>query len=316
MLAVLAWKAGIKPQRGIPHQVNGHIQSEPVEPLPKPEIKRPAEELLTYMNPVILDALALGRQTTSNERLDLLHAINEKLTEDECLLLLHELRKRRAKSTPEGWYSEYMHEICCLLGRQDATKQEYAGILADIASDPQRDEVIRDYALQHLRLLWESADSHLRRKIVLSLEVLARDESPISASSMLSLHLLGSPSNANAVSESGASQIPKDSRAFELPNERIEPLVSKVMACGPTNVSVVSRMTAVRIVRERGMRSCLPLLRKMASDSGAEHAVVRMAAISALGALGNSSDIAFLNTLDRRDARIDAVIRHIKSATP
>jgi hypothetical protein len=278
-------------------------------PLSPPRIKPPTEEQLEYLRPRIVDALGMGNNVPAAQRLDLLHGIEGALSEDECQALMNELLKPRPAGVAEEWFAEYMHEICLLLGREESIRTDFARILASLAGDMKRDEVIRDYSLQHLRLLWEKADRPLRASISSSFASMVTSGDPaIAPSALLSLHLLGSGMNMSV--KPGEVPPAADGLSFSIPNSDIEPLVADMLSRPPDASNTVARMTAARVARERKITSLSPKLRQVAANTGGEHAVVRMAAIAALAKSGDATDLEFIKTLDRKDPRIESAILH------
>jgi hypothetical protein len=274
-----------------------------------PLVDRPSGDAVARMSPVLLKSLGLIEGMSLPERIVTLQTYDEQaLTDDESQLLLHLLLQGPADGETAGWYSEYMHEICCLLGRRKAVLPPFASVLAAIAADDKREETVRDYSLQHLRLLWESADATLRLRIEASIEAIAATDSPLAPSAILSLHLLGSPANAPVPS---ADSLPSlSAKSFAIPDSRITPFLAKMLSQPPGPSQTVARMTAARILRERGITTHLADLRAIAADASGEQAVVRMAAIAAIAELGSPADIDFLNTLDRSDPRIHSALSH------
>jgi hypothetical protein len=308
--AFIIWNNQLRHAGAVP-SVQAAAHAVPLDP---PLVPRPTAEAVARMSPTLLKALGLVEGMSADQRIDTLRIYPEALTADESQLLLHHLIQGPGAGESAGWYSEYMHEICCLLGRSKADAILFAQVLAAMAADDNREETVRDYSLQHLRLLWETADATLRPRIEASIESLAVTDSPLAPSALLSLHLLGS--SANAALSSPDFQPSSSARKFAVPDSRINPALSKILSEPPSHANSVARMTAARIIRERGLRDRIGDLRNIASDASGEQAVVRMAAIATIAELGSPADISFLNTLDRRDSRIDSVLRHSLPSKP
>lgn len=289
-------------------------QPPPPASLAKLNVLPMASELADYLRPEIREALGIDGSAAPAKRLDLLHGLDGELSADECQALLQAVLQPRPVHVPEGWQAEYVHELCLVLARQSPSRAEFARVLASIARDPARDEVVRDYALQHLRRLWENCDTQLQDSITATFREIVSSDPLLAPASLLSLHLLGSAQNAFPVPGGHPEQVSED--RFRFPDAELEPVVAATLKAQPQSANTAARMTAIRVVRERKLEALYPDMRRIVADTADEHAVVRMAAIATLATSGDPADRNFIATLDREDPRIDSAIRHALSSRP
>lgn len=265
------------------------------EPLPRTRLEpRPAppSRPAGMMRREISAALGFTGNIPTAERIREIMEMRDPLTEVETEELLRALLAPRGEDEAAARHSTWFHEIANLLHRQDVDHQQFAEVLATVAADEARGGTVRDYALQHLRRVWHAAedDSGLRESIEATFAGMASEGHPLRASALLSLHLLD----------------PRGSRgAGPLENEVVR-ILSDSRASG--EAAVHARMAAARIAGDRRLsESRGELLALAASDS--RHALVRMVAVSALGRLGDPSDLRALEDLSSRDPRVAEVIR-------
>lgn len=281
----MAWRspapapARANPQTLVP-LLPGSVRDDPADGL-RPELR----EILGFVA-----GIGPGR------RLELLRNCGTGLSGPECEALLAALAQRREPATNAGWHAEYVHLISLVLQQHPKVSDRFAGVLAAVAADASRDEVARDYAMQHLRQVWNRADDkpELRARIVGTFRQICTMDPVLGASAVLSLHLLGLESKQPAVSTG-----------------ELAPLVGRALAAPATPERLRMRMSCLRVASERGMAAMLPDIRRIAADSAGEHALARMTAIAALGRLGEPADRALLQGLETsRDPRISGSVRH------
>lgn len=305
------------------HGVNSRTGAGPApEAAPLENIALSPESVATEMQvrPEIKEALGLTGAAPGGRRNDLLRSLGSDLSLDECEALLRELLNRRSATVPAGWYSEYFHEIASVLQEQKDVADEFVRALATVARENQRDEVIRDYAIQHLRQAWERSEPEVKPAIESTFREFAKSGDPVVAGpSLLSLHLLGTPENRRSIARQGASAIiageDRDSRA-RFGDDAIVPLVAEILSRPATSDATVERLAAIRIAGDRRLGNRREDLRRIAADSGNEHAVVRMAAIAGVARFGDVSDKPFLESLDGEDPRIAGAVKHALASLP
>jgi hypothetical protein len=267
---------------------------------PPAEPADPAPEL----RPAVADAVVRIPAGGWAERLDRVRALPADLSSGEVDSLLAALMEPRPAEVSTALHSSFVHEVACALQRQPAVRQRFAETLATIARDPRRDGVTRDYAIQHLRLVWDAAGESpaLRESVVSTFREFAGLEPVVAAPALLSLHLLGSGP------EGGG-------RTFHLPDAEFPPLLVPILTHGPAPANLPARLTAARAAGERRLGELRgPLLAILTNP--AEHAMIRMAAANALGRIADPADLAKLASYDPGDDRVATAIRNALPPAP
>lgn len=153
----------------------------------------------------------------------------------------------------------------------------FADLLAGIFMDPTQDEVMRNYAVQHMGLYYPRASHEERRRVAAALnQALLEEQSGMAGTALLTLMHLSRDHAEIDSSTVGA-------HALELAmNDQ----------CGP-----VSRMTALQVCAELNITEIVPTAEQLARTSG--NAMLRRASISALQKLNRNDEevVAGVNTL-------------------
>jgi hypothetical protein len=248
-------------------------------------------------------ASMLDPGTPLAKRIEILEGHTPDLTETEALSLLHELSNIPKDEEISAWHSTYIHQICNLLQRVPSSHDAFSLALASVAANRDLPVVYRDYAFQHLRILWhrsrndESSVAAQARANAIeeTFRNLLHQRPETAAQSLLGLHEIRNPSGISAV-----------------PDEEITRLISGILDAPPAPDSVSTRMTAVRVLMERRMPGNSPILRDIAA-SELEHSLVRASAIAALGFIAEPADLEFLATLTSNDPIIAGALRHVRN---
>lgn len=281
--------------------------------LEKPSIKPLSDGQVEMLRQEIKLALNQNGELPLAERRKVLGGIAGPLSPEERQALLYELMYGQKGTLPAGLYTEYFQEICLVLGRDEGARNEFAGVLGVIASDPKRDPVLRDYSTQHLRMLWEGAGPELRSKIKSSLKMMVRLDAVISPSALLSLHVLGCR---NEISASGvAKDLVADNSDCAVSDGELSSVVSVFLTQTSRQSDPVTKLAALRVIREREMKSFIPELHRILDNGSNEHVTVKMAAVAALSVLGDADDLNFICSLDRKDHRLNAAVEHALSVS-
>lgn len=226
-------------------------------------------------------------------RIRRLMEMREALVPGEVEELLRGLLGRAGPEDLPAERSTWFHEVANLIHRQQVDDRSFAEVLATVARDTSRDVATRDYALQHLRRIWTVAEPSLREAIESTLLEMAELPGALQATALLSLHLID-PDGRQRVNDTGLRQI----------------VVSALTAASkPGRDSLGFGMAAARIAGERQMTGQRARLMEIASSPD-DHALLRMSAVSALAAIGDSADLAALTALQPGDGRVEAAIRH------
>ena len=291
-------------------------------PKPPPQAAAPSRTLAKFVPPpapagagmVLRDEMrkALDEEGDAplQKRLDLLAGITGEPNPPECRALLDALLKPCPANAPEGWHAEYLHNIAGLLQSSAGMREPFARALGTLARDSKRDATVRDYALQHLRLVWERADGTLRTEVEGTLRALATDPA-LQSSALLSLHLLGGAGGLGEVAPSSKSIGGKGRVA----DADLVPFVDSILAESPSPGNITARLTALRIAGERRLSGCRESLRRVAAGES-EHTLTRMAAIANLGLIADPADRTFLESINGNgDGRIANAVRKALAAT-
>lgn len=285
--AVLLWTVS-RPGSGPPSAEDGP------RPLPATEVRpfsadsRPDDS----MRPAIAAALGRGGRLSHAERTHRLMEIRGPLEVGEVEGLLRALLSPPEPGTSAARRSTWFHEMANLLHRREVDRREFAGVLATVARDSSRAMATRDYALQHLRRLWPDAAPELRGAIEATLAEMAEAPGELRATAVLSLHLID-PDGSGGADDSALRRI----------------VGSTLAADGTSGDSLGLRMTAARVAGERGMTAQRRRLMEIAA-SPRDHALLRMAAVAALGSIGDPDDLQALAALEPADERIETAILH------
>lgn len=273
-------------------------------PMPLETIDLPQDPQQLYQHrtsPVrssLVEAMALDKPVSYARRTELLRATRDDLNGTETDLLLAALLATGPAASQTREHSVWFNEAANLLHRQPAAHEQLARALATVAGDPGRSPLLRDYALQHLRVVWnDSAHApRLRDSIEASLRwiVGGRGEPAVTTAALLSLHLLGDCASAPG----GPVQRP-------LPDEQAAALAGGLLAEPAASSSPAERMTAARIAADRRLGGLRPALARIAANH-AEHALARIAAINALGRIGNPADRPLIESLSSADPLLAA----------
>lgn len=257
----------------------------------------------SHLRPEVTEAVDMSGASSWSRRTDLIRKLPfAKLNADEVEALLFAMVQRCPAGLSPGVHSTYMHEIACILEKREDASKRLAVALAALARDTQRDDSIRDYAIQHLREVWRRAvaDSALRASIVSTFHEFAGLDPYIATPSLLSLHLLG-----NAAENSTA-----DAAHFHFPDVELIPFLNRIFAEKTTAKNIPSRLTAVRIVAERRIAAFRESLFKILKDDN-EMALVRMASANAIGRIANPEDIQILSSLKPADVRVASALNAV-----
>lgn len=223
--------------------------------------------------------------------------INGPLTASEIEESFRALLALPESGEPLALRATWFHELANLLQRQKLDQRAFGEVLASAARNSRQDLATRDYALQHLRRIWEksAADKELRLAIEATFGEMIAPRNPLMPTALLSLHLLDPAGSATN---------------FTMLVQAVSSVLEDPKITGDDVVR--ARMAAARIAGERQLAGSRgPLLKLATAPSG--NVLVRMAAISALGRFGDPSDLNTLAALSPSDERLIGAIRHATS---
>jgi hypothetical protein len=242
----------------------------------------------------------LDPSTPIAKRIEILDEINPDLSEAEVISLLHELNNIPTDERVSAWHSTYIHNICNLLQRVDSYRDAFSHALAAVAANRDLPVVYRDYAFQHLRILWHRSRNDESSSV---------GQARASAIEDAFRNLLHQRPETAAQSLLGLHEIRHTSGGPVVADEEITRLVNGILSAPPAPDSVSARMTAVRILAERRIPGNSRMLRDIAM-SEAEHSLVRASAVAALGFIADPADLEFLASLPSNDPVIAGALRH------
>lgn len=266
------------------------------------------------LRPVLAEALGYGSASPWQRRIDLIRRLPGNLPADETDALLTALMTNRPPDVAVPTYASYVHEIASILQSHAEIRARFANVLAALARDTSRDATIRDYAIQHLRLTWTRAADQpaLQTSIANAFREFTHLDTGISTSVLLSLHMLGA--SAPAPRDNGQLNGASSARpAFNVPDADLATLLPPIFASKSSQQNMPARLTAIRIIGQRRLKSFRqPLL--IAVGESNEHARIRMAAVYALGEIGDPADLKTFAKLEPSDDLVANAIRLVLRA--
>lgn len=291
--ALFLWWHGTKPQ------ADQRI-SVVLGPLPKPSFSTRNQDDTKRLRIEVLDSLGYMKNQSIEERIAVTKALPHDLADADLEALLRFLVEARDPSVSEGDHAYFFHELCNKLHHFPQIRSTYAAALYQVAGDVKQDGVTQDYALQHLRRIWEksSADQGLRGSIQASFWQIVTADQTTAASAMLSLHNLGVVTGPST-DYTDAPVMTKD----------FEPIIQNVLSNTATAANISQRMTAARIAGDRKMMECSEQLLAMVENQK-EHMLVRVSAINSLGKLGRKTELANLASRLDHDPRLTTALTH------
>lgn len=247
------------------------------------------------MSSAVSDSLGFTGKLPLEARVRELMEITGPLTASETEEAFRALLALPGKGESLAQRSTWFHELANLLQRQTLDQRKFSEVLATVARNGGQDLATRDYALQHLRRIWDKSATapDLRHAIEATFGEMTAPRNPLMPTALLSLHLLD-PSGSGGI----------DSTALV---QAVKTVLKDTKATGDD--ATRARMVAARIAGERRLDGARgPLLKLATTDS--IHTLVRMAAISALGRFADPSDLKTLAALSSSDERLTGAIRH------
>jgi hypothetical protein len=208
----------------------------------------------------------------------------------QSLYSLLKSRKRPEGIRPDQWYA-LQNEVMNKLRQQEPLPVDLAQVLCSIFQDSSLEPGTRDYAVQHVSLLFpKTADESDRQLMEQTLQVALSDpQQGLKGTALVAMH-----------------RIPKEN------SERLHASLLTQAASIASNEAIdpASRTTAMGICAERGGIQVLPVAVRLAHSSPSFP--LRLASIHAIGKLGNHDHLATLNELHQ--SKQEAVSNAAKTA--
>jgi hypothetical protein len=225
-------------------------------------------------------------------RLDAVHALSRNIADGERAKLFTFLL---STEIPKGLQSHHVwvlkNDLLNTLRNQDLPTQEYQSVLQNIAENPQQDEVIRDYAVQHARP-WYSKSENKPAILDLLWKIARNSKSSLSGTALLSIWGI-------------YEEFPKDVDATKL-------LRASLALAKNSEASMESRISSLQICGRMGYGEALSLARELANNGESER--LRMAAIATIGDLGSRKDSHLLELIETSNGKNSGILKAVKTA--
>lgn len=230
---------------------------------------------------------------------DLVHELGGSLNDDEVAELAETL-KRLIKSDGDGEVSAVdLNEVLNLLRWNRYSDPSVLKLLASVHRDRQQDDEVRDYALQHSEA-WLRTINYRTGKLMF--------EDPGDRSGVYDLLRSAAGQATQAYAGTAASSLADLAKSFpdEVEAKNLDAMVMRL--CGGEDVNKLTKITAFQLAAERGLKGALPRARRIVADVSADPSL-RLSAIAAVGALGTTSDIELLKTIEASNARFEPALK-------
>lgn len=195
----------------------------------------------------------------------------------EIKALLDFIKAPSAEANPQGIHA-LKNDVINGLRHQTGPVPGLTVTLLSIYQDAAQDEVMRDYAIQHLAVWYgqgkEGAETKAQIRDALYQAAGAGREATMAGTALLGLHRLSGRDE----SFDGAAI---DQRALAL---------VRSLEAHPA-----ARITALQVCAERGLKAILPVVETLAAQPGSVS--LRLSAIAALGRLGGAEQVGLLRKL-------------------
>lgn len=222
--------------------------------------------------PVDHFAVVMDRGQTTAVKIKSVDLISDTLSDTEQRTIINFI-----KTSPNGT-GEYVVKnnlMNRLIAQKNPVSDMNASFIA-IASDKNQDIVVRAYAVQHLRPLYEKSRD-VAVKIFLY-EALKEEDTEVSGGAMLALNYL----------------MNQDEYRSDFDRAPVIQQAKKIALDDSANGN--NRITAIQVASAGNDPELADGLRKILADADT-HSALRISAIAGLGAVGDDSDIAFLNVI-------------------
>jgi len=179
----------------------------------------------------------------------------------------------------EPWGHVLKNDVMNVLCDQDPPMPGLDDVLAKVYRDHKQDDVIRDYAVQHLATYYEqmtgqrNASRTLQATRKVLWEAINEPAGSIAGTALLALNRL-------------SQEYSKDFDREKIASEALK-------LAGNPIAGEASQITAYQICARLGVREALPIVLRAAADG--ESVPLQLSAIAALGQLGGKDQVPYLN---------------------
>ena len=259
--------------------------------------------ILTFSQRSVASDRLEGPRHSAYQLFELLNTLPDRLNEAEAQMLLDWLpTASNDSSLTTGESAHLFNEVVNHLRQQDPLPEGFAQVLNQLANNEEEADLIRDYALQQLRPLWAVLDSRDDDRAALekTLWTAAESKHPSrSGTAFLALHQLGRQEG----------PIPKGERAIA--SEDLVPIIEETLSDSTSPSSM--KMTALRMIEERGLAEQLETVRGLLADSSL-NLPSQLKAISVISRLGSAADrdlLARLSDQPRLQLALDRAFQNL-----
>lgn len=263
--AVIVWtfdSGDASAPRHVPGAKAVRARTDETAPGVRDRIPAERKEVETIVNP--------GEGSSAAERLKLVHALPDDLSAADLRAVAEYL-----KHGPNGDI-EYVikNDLVNKLRNQRKPVPELNRLLIDLCTDRTQDEVVRAYALQHLRPQYEETGDPAIREVLFAM--LDETENGMAGGALLALRYL-------------AGEYPKEFDAGEVARRATEIAANEETAN-------LTRISALQVASRFGARELEPVAQRLAENTAAS-LPLRLSAIATLGELNAAGSLPTLQTL-------------------
>lgn len=250
-------------------------------------ITLPAQTGMPKLLPAsILKAIAPTKPTEFRTRMAAIHSLGRNLRPDELAALADYLLTPGIVSANQYMEDWARNDILDKLVQQETVPAGLADLLVAIYQDPGQDAVMRDYALQHMPPIYGQVSADEQAAMLDTMwQAVGQTGGTIAGTALLALLKVSAASGATGAN--AASTVTAEDQAQ---------LAEAALRLADNNsYSEPSRATAVQVCARMGIEEALPIATQLAQN--APNIPLRIAAVAALGDLGNSGTIPLLQQI-------------------
>ena len=241
-----------------------------------------------------------GDALNYRERDQACRGLSDRITESDVAVLVRFVSGSKPVGIATTEWHALFNDTLNQLRHQQRMPSGLTKALIAISANPDKDPVIRDYAVQHLCCLYSDRhpmarrenDPTLRTEILKAIDAEARRSGSAHAGTALialnHIEMIGREPAEEKWSQSSSAAL--DDLALQL-------------AAGGANIHQIARVAALQVCAMRGLRSVLPVARKLAGDDAVD-AALRTSAIGCLGILGDPTDQPVLEAISNSGGRL------------
>jgi hypothetical protein len=229
---------------------------------PTPSQRQIPESVKAILNP----------EVEFSRRMAAVHSLSRNLNSDEMDLLYGFLANRSLGKGPERLERWLRNDVMDKLVQQEIVPEGLADLLVAIYEDRQQDIVMRDYAVQHMPVVYEKMSDEEKVSLYKAMwQATEETDSSIAGTALLALLDVAGPMNS-----SGDASLDDHARLAE----------TALRLASDKHCGELPRITAVSVCGRLGIKEALPVVTELAQT--AKSIPLRIAAIASLGDLGDT----------------------------